>query len=971
MESKLGTGRKTAKIFVLTFFAMTLLTSPTWGQTGTVSGTVTHTDGEPIAGVRVSLLNEDGSSAGKATTSGVKGNFSIPGVAAGIYTVTAALAGFQPASQSIEMAADGEVAVDFEMSPAFRDALIVSAQRVDQDILDVPMTISAFDSQTMTEMQLQTKTDLQDLTPGLQFGDDTMQGAHNTVIRGIGTRDQVAHQDRAVAIYVDGAYTLGNYGVAPGGGFDMERVEVARGPQGTLHGKNSIAGSINMVNTKPDDRWDATFMGEYNDYSQYRLNGAIGGPIAGPVSFRLTAGTHSGDGIQENTGLGPDYNAPDQTFFSPQLRVSTNRFDMNVRWSRVEDSGVPTSMVEIANVNRTDEFLTDPETGEPIPWEPNPFYLYGTPNPAVDSDCPVGLPGWHCGDLQNKVASNHDAYADSRSDLGTWYASYQISDLLNVRYNGSYSDVAQFNTMESDYTNRVSIAGDHTIASDGLVEGGADTWMNVYYEMPIEYEEMSHELTFTGSTRNGKFNYIGGLFYYDMNDLWNIDRFQLNSSWRFGTADAQAAAASPLYDFWPAEGCQDTLNMIDTLGWGTSDPDRADEFEGLVYYCPEGADHTKMLGWFTSSETTTKAAFLSGNYRFNANWALSGGIRYTEDEKFQDTSDSTGFALFELGSLVGVRFAVGEGAGRPVTWSQPIGHLALEHSTDSGHLIYGRISTGFRAGGFNITEVPGQVPPFIKEETLVNYEVGTKGAVFNSRLQYAAGLWYYDFQDYQITATQAAPSHIPPSIWSTTPLVEFTDNIPDTNVWGADLEFSSYLGDHFSVRGFYAYQDSSVGPHESVVPGDPDAEFGEWEHIDFETGETVTSLYELPTDMTGNSLPMQPKNKLALTGGWNTPLGRSAGDLQAFLTYAYTGSMHGDIGNISRHEIPAHDRWDASIAWTAPSGQWSIALYGKNLADEIGVVQFSAGSSLGHGPSIAMLTLPRQIGLQLYWRPFN
>ena len=81
--------------------------------------------------------------------------------------------------------------------------------------------------------------------------------------------------------------------------------------------------------------------------------------------------------------------------------------------------------------------------------------------------------------------------------------------------------------------------------------------------------------------------------------------------------------------------------------------------------------------------------------------------------------------------------------------------------------------------------------------------------------------------------------------------------------------------------------------------------------------------------------------------------------------------MHGDIGNISRHEIPAHDRWDASIVWTAPSGQWSIALYGKNLADEIGVVQFSAGSSMGHGPSIAMLTLPRQIGLQLYWRPFN
>jgi len=104
---------------------------------------------------------------------------------------------------------------------------------------------------------------------------------------------------------------------------------------------------------------------------------------------------------------------------------------------------------------------------------------------------------------------------------------------------------------------------------------------------------------------------------------------------------------------------------------------------------------------------------------------------------------------------------------------------------------------------------------------------------------------------------------------------------------------------------------------------------------------------------------------------WNTPLGRSAGDLQQFLNYSYTRSMHGYIGNTARHERPSHDRWDASIAWTAPSDQWSVALFGKNLADEIGVVQFNAGTAPDNAPPIAMLTLPRQIGLQLYWRPFD
>ena len=78
MEKRIRMGRRIAKISVLVIFALAFLTSPTWGQTGTISGTVTDADGEPIAGVRVSLQNDDGSSAGKATTSSVTGIFREP-----------------------------------------------------------------------------------------------------------------------------------------------------------------------------------------------------------------------------------------------------------------------------------------------------------------------------------------------------------------------------------------------------------------------------------------------------------------------------------------------------------------------------------------------------------------------------------------------------------------------------------------------------------------------------------------------------------------------------------------------------------------------------------------------------------------------------------------------------------------------------------------------------------------------------
>jgi iron complex outermembrane receptor protein len=839
------------------------------------------------------------------------------------------------------------------MSPAFHDALIVSAQRVEEDILDVPMTITAFDTEMMTKLQIQNVS------------------GQGTVIRGIGTRAaNFEEMDYAVATYIDGAYTLGVYGTAPGGGFDLQRVEVARGPQGTLHGRNSIAGAINLVNTRPSKRWDATLMGEANDWDQYRFNVAVGGPLGGAFSFRVTGGTHTGDGIQENVGPAEDYDSPDQTFWAPQLRVQTSRFDMNMRYSHVEDTGIPQSMVLLTNVNTTDPFFD--EWGE----EPNPFYLWESGNQAIDPDCPVGTPGWRCGDIENRVALNFPAYQESEADYATLYANYQISEPLSIRYSFGYSDVVSLSIRDSDLTDRVPIGEDpntldHTIASDGMVT----PFDNTYYENPFVYDEMSHELNFSSSYA-GRFNFITGLFYYENDRAGGITGYNLSNPYRFGTADEQAVANSPIWGFVDVTGCQDMLEQVVAGGhpwlepFGSIDPENPEL--GLYWYCPDGSDHAAYVDFFSGSNSETRAAFFSGNYQFSDHWTLSGGLRYTEDTKRQPVEDQGGFLIFALGGVnTGITFGQGEGYGGSGTWSKPIGHLALEYRTASGSLIYGRVSTGFRAGGFNITDVPGSVPPFILEESLINYELGAKALFFNSRLQIATGLWYNDFQDYQLMATQAAPPgvEIPVPDWNSSPYYEYTDNIPDTKIWGLDFEFSWWLTNHFSLMGFYAWQDSEIGPHTSVVPGDPNAEWEEWTFFDFFSGEELTELYQLETDQTGNRLPMQPEHKLALTAGYNIPLGRTGGDLQLLGTYSYTDEQYPDIANISLFTIPAHDRWDASVSWTATGGKWALTLFGKNLMDEVGIVELHTGSS--NDPYLALLTYPRQVGVQLFWRPFN
>ena len=124
---------------------------------------------------------------------------------------------------------------------AYFEEVIVTAERTERNVLDTAMTITGFSEDALKRFGVQDRDKLQLLVPGLQFGETVDMVGNGTSLRGIGTRNAgIGHGDRSVATYVDGAYTIGVYGTAPGGGFDLERIEVARGPQGTLNGLSII-----------------------------------------------------------------------------------------------------------------------------------------------------------------------------------------------------------------------------------------------------------------------------------------------------------------------------------------------------------------------------------------------------------------------------------------------------------------------------------------------------------------------------------------------------------------------------------------------------------------------------------------------------------------------------------------------------------------------------------------------------------
>ena len=889
----------------------------------------------------------------------------------------------------------GVTVAEDETTEPYIEEIIVTAEKRGESILDVPVSMTALSGDKLEELGVTNIFDLEQQVPGLQFGDDNEQKGHGTVIRGIGTfrggNSQVnVDRDLAVSTSIDDVFTFAGYGLAPQL-FDLERVEILRGPQGTMRGRNAIAGAINYYTKKPTDTWDALVQTEFTDQFTQRYNVAFGGPLSERFSFRITAGYYEGDGAQENIGLGGDYDAPDQISYSPQLRFETDRVDINLRYAYVQDQGAPRTQIRITEPDRVSRCVGAPlgfegpledENGNCIVGFQNAHYQYDEPFPAIPANCPQGVPGFKCGDLENVLNVNAPGISDSERDTWMLNASFDLTDSLALIYSYGKTDVVQKTSRDRDNTNIVAPA-------DGDFVGGhvgVDSRIHTIFP----YDEFTHELQLA-SDFDGPFNFIAGLFYYENENAWHtdIENFAYSGAGELGPftrfdmgADAEAAALGTVqpgqifgfFPFAPVElnNCDPDfmdgiLNPFLDLIASFSTPIRTTS--DITTGCDQRTDHTLAVVQDLRVDTDTRAAFLTGDYRVNDEWLISGGLRYSEDRKEKGInliSRALRFLGVPVFSILN-HFALPPKDG---TWSDTIGHLGVEYSPEPDRLIYGRIATGYRSGGFNYDDGNEVANPgnLIKSETNTSYEVGVKGLFNDQRLLLAAAAFYYDFDDYQVLATQEIPEEFL-SPFHSSPLTEFTDNISGSSIWGAEAELEYYVSEQWRLLGFYAYQDSEIGAHSSVVSADPNAEIREWQYMNISSGLEVTSFYTLPTILSGNQLPMQPNHKAALTATYSTEL-EEFGSLQLGSTLSYTGSRFPDIGNLGYWKMPAYSRWDLRGTWTSPSSAWTVTAYVQNVLDEIGLIEvLPEAPRTGRGTAMATLTEPRQFGVQVRWRP--
>ena len=743
-----------------------------------------------------------------------------------------------------------------ESDTAALEEIVVTAQRREQNVLDVPLAVSAFNDAAIEALGISSFRDLEVLIPSTTFGFD-----NPVTIRGVGQqawRDSSA--EVGVATYQNGLFYNENYGLVESSMFDLERVEVLRGPQGTLYGRNAMGGALNLINKKPERRFGGELLAELTTFNGRRLNAAVTGPINDALSFRLTLGYTQRDGTAENVGSAPDAGRLDNVFVSPQLRLQTERVDLNVRYARYD-----------ADEGHIDQiFFSQPDTTMPVfmgraggEGAPNTHYRYATPAPSATLFGPARYTE-SVGEIKRK-AVDHNRRNDRtiERDVLNVHAVVRLSDAWTLRYIGGASDSNTFYWQDSDFTSRVASADDPFASADAGVffrDGQA--------RLAFPKEIRSHELHLYGEVGNA--TALFGLYQFN-----EVSPFRLRT-WEF------ANAFLVLF----VRGCDGTA--------------------------PISRECASNFVWNIDAEVDSVAAFANVDVDLNPRWAVSAGVRYSEDDKSQSRNE------FTIGTFFDFSFSE-EAAAR--TYSGWMGHLTAEFRPQNGHLLHVRYARAFRAGGFNSFTF-GETERTYGGETMDAYEAGYKGATADGRLQLSVNGYLYDYGDYQQALSYRE------IIDGTAVDVSDWKNIDGSRLLGLEVEGQWVLSPRVRLIGMAAFTDSSLGSLLAFNATNPDQQWV----LNEAGGDSPAN----PMDLKGNPFPTLPKVQFSAS------LVATRGPFELVTTASWIGDRAGSIWNIPLDEMPAYGRWDARLGWQSQDSRLRVTGFVDNILDRYGVTENEA-----------------------------
>ena len=619
------------------------------------------------------------------------------------------------------------------------EEIIITANKRESLLLETAAAVSAFDASTLAQLGIQNALDIVVHTPSLSMTD------HKISIRGVGRPNNALGSDPGVGVYVDGVYNTENGSFRFANFFDVERIEVLRGPQGTLYGRNSVGGAINLISKTPADEWGGDLVAEVGNYNAVTAQGLLSGPVSDKFSVLLGVSSIKRDGFQKNVYNGQDLEQQDALYGTFSLQYEANKNWTNtLKLTSVKTDFRPANPYILQPFER--DYIPqkqDVDTGEQLNF-PGLFPKQNFANMRQGlnhENVAVSDP--------QKVSLDFSPFEVTRSDRASFSSEYE-GDNYSIKYTGGYTHYEYDYGVDADGTAAENSGLDWSqLFLFGLpvstFTGYGLTPSDMTYTIAQEATFVSHEVQLSSSF-DGPLNFISGLYYYH-------------------SEEDQLVA----YD----ERNDDLMSVY--------------AFFGSLIGKPVSVDNVLYRGE-ADLDTQSYAVYGQATWDWTANTVLTAGLRYSEDHK--KGGDNT-FVQF-----VGDLDAPTVFRKEEDDWSQYTWRLGVDHTLDENQFLYAFIATGYRSGGFNLQKpTSSQEVDVVGPEDLRSIELGYKASVLDKRMSLSAAAYYYDYKDLQVLKQDVVEG---------VGLNAF-ENADEANAWGVELEMMALLGQHITVGGTYSY----------------------------------------------------------------------------------------------------------------------------------------------------------------------
>jgi iron complex outermembrane receptor protein len=731
---------------------------------------------------------------------------------------------FKLKSLAIAVAVSNLAALSANAQERAIEQIVVTAEKRGESLQDLSQAVTALTAKDLDNKYISSFVDLSAIAPGVTVAKN--EGFKTIIsIRGVGNEaNQNATANPSVSYHMDGIYIASPYALQTDF-IDIERIEILRGPQGTLFGQNSTGGAINVISAKPNfEEFAGKADVSLGTDNLVKVRGTVNVPISDDLAMRTSFSRATQDGYTQNVYNGPNVLNPSETFVGEDM---DNIDNLSMRTDWLWNASDTLSLRFLA------QYFSGESNGAGIKGidDPTP----GARNLSQDTDSSYELES----QVYGLIAEWDAGFAVIKS-----LSSYQKDDITVVRDNDRHS-------FDTNPEIQISVFNPE---------------VNIQTTFTQELNVISKEPLF------GKLDWIVGAFYLDT-DIEITIREELDVG-RDGVLDGYVPS-------FPAVFGGDRGFISD------SNPQR----ESLSFY----------------GQTT---------YPISESVRLITGLRYTKDE---------------VESTVSNFFAPSPSFINPKT-EDLTGRIALEWDAGDDTMTYASYTRGLKPGGSNLTFSEGDdalVRAAFEDETIDAYELGLKTEFMDSRVRTNVAAFYYDYTNLQFQASD---------------FNEFgsgVSNIPESEIYGVELEMTALIGDRFSL-------DVKLASMQSEVSADYLALDNRLLIEDVFLADGVTPAKEeihgasrdvarFLQNLSGNELAKTPGLTADISLGFEDQM-KDGAYIGANLQYTYRGEFEQRVFNNPEVDtVDSYDLINLTVSYDNPDEVWGVDLIAYNMLDEDGV----------------------------------